>query len=317
MSWDKHRLSYLDLCYLLLLRLLRLRLLQACLHLTIAFFKCWQQVFIDLIFPLDEKHRMQFFISPVKVHMQQKELLHGHFCKHGSLLFVSQIGLQSISEHFAHSWLNSKISCEVKLHKLVSVQSIDTHIHLVQLGFGRFEGFFELACFELCEDVLMQELEHVWQLLLVCFFFALFLIFFLPASTATASASASSTPVNMLVLLLMHHLVLIGEVVFKVDAFLILQLNFFLFNFSIDLNIIVVCSESKQGCCVDSIDWLGSVVHDVEMGLLLVFSLKGDVAFWLALVVGTDEMRLCEMPFERGVIAVVHVFVEVVAQMTR
>lgn len=92
--------------------------------------------------------------------MEQKQLLDWHFGKHVNVLFVSQHYLQCVSEHFADTRLDTEISCEIQPHKFVRVESVDTHVHLVELCFGSSEGFFEVASFELVKNVLVQVSKH-------------------------------------------------------------------------------------------------------------------------------------------------------------
>ncbi len=113
----------------------------------------------------------------------------------------------------------------------------------------------------------------------------------------------------MFMLLQMHHLVLVSKVVFEINTLLVLQLNsLFLHLFNL-LIVVIVRSESQQCSSIYCISRLSSVVHYVQMSLLLVLSLECNITFRLAIVIWTNEMRFCEVTLKRGVVAVIHVFV--------
>jgi hypothetical protein len=133
-----------------------------------------------------------------------------------------------------------------------------------------------------------------------------------PAPAASSSASSTSAPIIFVV----DHLVLVGEVVLKVNALFILQLYPLLLNLLCLLKVIVSGLEAKQSSSVDCIGLSDSVMHNVEMGFLLVFCLERDIAFRSALVIWTDEVGFGEVALQGGVVAVVHVLVMLVAQVT-
>ncbi len=133
----------------------------------------------------------------------------------------------------------------------------------------------------------------------------------MPAPAASSSASSTSAPIIFVV----DHLVLVGEVVLKVNALFILQLYPLLLNLLCLLKVIVSGLEAKQSSSVDCIGLSDSVMHNVEMGFLLVFCLERDIAFRSALVIWTDEVGLGEVALQGGVVAVVHVLVMLVAQV--
>lgn len=133
------------------------------------------------------------------------------------------------------------------------------------------------------------------------------------APAAPSSASSAPTPIIFLV----NHLVLIGEVVFKVHALFILQLYPLFLNLLRLLEVIVFGLEAKQSSGVDCIGHSDSIVHNIKMGFLLVFGLERDVAFRSAVVIWTDEVGLGEVALKGRVVVVVHVFVLLIAQVAR
>ena len=117
-------------------------------------------------------------------------------------------------------------------------------------------------------------------------------------------------------------MVLLTEVIRKIDTFLVLNLmtistSLFLIVDVMIFFFLLVFVESKKRIGIDFAALFLEVVGYVKMSFQLVLSFKSDITFFFALLVRTNEMRQGEVLFEIGVFIIVDVFVVMTAQVAR
>lgn len=121
----------------------------------------------------------------------------------------------------------------------------------------------------------------------LCLFSTTFLWTILSAtSTPTTTSCASTAPTAplslVLVLLLVDHLVLISEIVFKVDTLFVLKHDpLLLYKFlplKIVFVIVVVSFKAQQRCNVDIAGATSPRVHDLNVSLHFILGLKRNIA---------------------------------------
>jgi len=169
-----------------------------------------------------------------------------------------------------HFKLFVSVVTRLKFLQDVFVDELIQHGKFLLVSVNRFERFFFCYLFNF----------RSIQFLLLC----LILIVITAASTASAFAATSSTAFTCFVLLSVHHLVLICEVVLKIDSLFVLKnLTLFFYDFLalMTVFIFVVSRTEAQQCCgvYGGVLSASDRVHYIYVGFEFIFCLEGHVAF--------------------------------------